>query len=122
VNGIINSGRVKIGDSVLIGPDSLGGWATTTVKSMQRKRFVLLGWGLGCLINGALSAAVDHAEAGQCVSMALKRVRKSAVRKGMVVVGKTETPPVGARPQRRSWNASHDSTASKKFEAQVLIL
>ena len=36
------------------------------------------------------------ADAGQCVSFALKRVRRSAVRKGMVIVAKTETPPKGA--------------------------
>lgn len=36
------------------------------------------------------------AEAGQCVSLALKRIRKSAVRKGMVLVHKSETPPRGA--------------------------
>lgn len=35
------------------------------------------------------------AEAGQCVSLALKRVRRAAVRKGMVIVSKTETPPRG---------------------------
>lgn len=33
------------------------------------------------------------AEAGQCVSLALKRVRRAAVRKGMVIAHKTEGPP-----------------------------
>jgi GTPase len=41
VNGIVNSGRVKTGDSVLFGPDSNGNYQTTVVKSMQRKRFVV---------------------------------------------------------------------------------
>lgn len=41
-------------------------------------------------------ASVTTADAGQCVSLALKRVRRSAVRKGMVIVAKTETPPKGA--------------------------
>ena len=57
-------------------------------------------------------ATVTSAEAGQCVSFALKRMRRTAVRKGesvqsnvyvmsnrlcagMVVVNKTETPPKG---------------------------
>jgi GTPase len=43
VNGIVNSGRVKTGDLVLFGPDSNGNYQTTTVKSMQRKRFVVNG-------------------------------------------------------------------------------
>jgi GTPase len=58
VNGIINSGIVKSGDAVLLGPDSNGNYQTTVIKSMQRKRWVsdhwfsqhvknsaLLGWG-----------------------------------------------------------------------------
>lgn len=35
------------------------------------------------------------AEAGQCVSFALKRVRRAAVRKGMVLVPKSDAPPRG---------------------------
>lgn len=38
-------------------------------------------------------ASVTSAEAGQCVSLALKRVRRAAIRKGMVIVHKTEGPP-----------------------------
>ncbi|KAJ3476836.1 hypothetical protein NLI96_g10887 [Meripilus lineatus] len=78
VDGIINAGRVKAGDSIMIGPDSNGNFQTTAIKSIQRKR-----------------APVTSAEAGQCVSFALKRMRRSAVRKGMVIVSKTETPPRG---------------------------
>ncbi|KAJ7170546.1 GTP-binding protein 1 [Mycena crocata] len=89
VNGIINNGSVKTGDAVLLGPDSNGNYQGTVVKSMQRKR-----------------ANVTTAEAGQCVSLALKRVRRAAVRKGMVLVNKTDTPPKAVR----------------QFEGQVLIL
>ncbi|KAG6844560.1 hypothetical protein H0H87_005902 [Tephrocybe sp. NHM501043] len=76
VNGIMNSGSAKIGDAVLLGPDSTGKVPVTT------------------------------AEAGQCVSFALKRVKRASVRKGMVLVPKTETPPQSTR----------------QFEGQVLIL
>ncbi|KAJ7703190.1 GTP-binding protein 1 [Mycena rosella] len=89
VNGIINNGSVKTGDAVLLGPDSNGNYQSTVVKSMQRKR-----------------ANVTTAEAGQCVSLALKRVRRAAVRKGMVLVNKTDSPPKAVR----------------QFEGQVLIL
>ncbi|KZT43641.1 P-loop containing nucleoside triphosphate hydrolase protein [Sistotremastrum suecicum HHB10207 ss-3] len=89
VNGILNAGIIKAGDPVLLGPDTIGGWTSTVVKSIQRKR-----------------APVNSAEAGQCVSLALKRVRRSAVRKGMVIIAKTETPP----------------KAIRHFEGQVLIL
>ena len=39
VNGIINSGVVKVGDTVMLGPDSNGNYTTTMIKSMQRKRY-----------------------------------------------------------------------------------
>uniref|UniRef100_A0A0W0FGR8 Putative GTP-binding protein 1 n=1 Tax=Moniliophthora roreri TaxID=221103 RepID=A0A0W0FGR8_MONRR len=93
VNGIVNSGRVSKGDAVIIGPDSNGNYQTTSIKDMQRKR-----------------ATVTTAEAGQCVSLALKRVRRATVRKGMVLVHKAEkaeTPP---------------PRAVRQFEGQVLIL
>jgi len=89
VNGIINAGSIKAGDSVLLGPDSNGNYQTVVIRSMQRKR-----------------ANVGSAEAGQCVSLALKRIRRAVVRKGMVLVNKTDVPP----------------RAIRRFEGQVLIL
>ncbi|KAH7888560.1 P-loop containing nucleoside triphosphate hydrolase protein [Phlebopus sp. FC_14] len=89
VNGILNSGRVKTGDSVLFGPDANGHFQQSIIRSMQRKR-----------------VDVFTAEAGQCVALALKRVKRSTVRKGMVIVHKSETPP----------------KATRRFEGQVLIL
>jgi GTPase len=47
------------------------------------------------------SATVEYADAGQCVSFALKRIRRVAVRKGMVIVSKTETPPNGQHSLRQ---------------------
>lgn len=38
VNGILNAGRVKAGDAILIGPDSNGNFMSSAVKSIQRKR------------------------------------------------------------------------------------
>ncbi|KAG6837722.1 hypothetical protein H0H93_003524 [Arthromyces matolae] len=89
VNGIINAGRVKTGDAVIVGPDSNGNYIPTIIRSMQRKR-----------------ATVTTAEAGQCVSLALKRVLRASVRKGMVLAHKTETLP----------------RSTRQFEGQVLIL
>ncbi|KAH9858681.1 P-loop containing nucleoside triphosphate hydrolase protein [Lenzites betulinus] len=89
VDGIINSGSIKAGDAVLFGPDSNGNFHGTTVKTIERKR-----------------ARVASADAGQCVSFALKRVRRTDVRKGMVLVHKTDSPPKAVR----------------QFEGQVLIL
>jgi GTPase len=102
----MNSGRVKAGEAVLIGPDMNGNYQSTVIKSMQRKR-----------------AAVSTAEAGQCVSLALKRIKRAAVRKGMVIVNKSDTAPKGLLP----WTSlafvfDFCISAVRKFEGQVLIL
>jgi GTPase len=62
---LIANSVVSVGDTVLLGPDSLGAFISTVIKSIQRKRVNVL-----------------HAEAGQSVSFALKRVKRAAVRKG----------------------------------------
>ena len=71
-----------------------------------------------------IRARVPSAEAGQCVSFALKRVRRTDVRKGMVLVHKTETLPKGdAFPMHVcGWCAHQDRAAVRQFEGQVLIL
>lgn len=89
VNGIINAGAINTGDAVLLGPDGNGQWLASSVKSIQRKR-----------------ANVESADAGQTVSVALKRVRRANVRKGMVLVARTDHPP----------------HATRRFLGQVLIL
>ncbi|KAF9049742.1 GTP-binding protein 1 [Panaeolus papilionaceus] len=89
VNGIINAGSVKPGDSLMLGPDSNGNYQTAVIRSMQRKR-----------------VDVPRAEAGQCVSLALKRIRRTQVRKGMALLAKSDVPP----------------RAIRRFEGQVLIL
>src|ERR1700742_2473835 len=38
VSGVVNSGVVHAGDNILIGPDSLGHFQTTKIKSIERKR------------------------------------------------------------------------------------
>lgn len=73
----LNSGA-PANDQVLLGPDSVGQFIPTAVKTIQRKR-----------------ASVTSGEAGQSVSFALKRIRRSQVRKGMVLIAKTDTPPKG---------------------------
>lgn len=89
VSGVITSGTVKVGDNFLLGPDSLGQFLQTSVRSIQRKR-----------VN------VDAAIAGQSVSFALKRVRRNQVRKGMVMIARSDNPP----------------QASLVFDAEILCL
>lgn len=76
VSGVAKSGVIHAGDTVLVGPDSLGQFTTTTIKSIERKRI-----------------GVNACFAGQSSSFALKRVRRKEVRKGMVVLRKMDQPP-----------------------------
>ncbi|TYJ58083.1 hypothetical protein B9479_001179 [Cryptococcus floricola] len=89
VSGVITAGQVHANDQVLLGPDSVGQFLPTAVKTIQRKR-----------------ASVASGEAGQSVSFALKRIRRSQVRKGMVLIAKTDVPP----------------KAVKSFEAMIMVL
>ena len=76
VSGVVKSGVIHPGDPVMIGPDSLGQFRTTVIKSIERKRI-----------------QVHACSAGQSASFALKNVRRKEVRKGMVVLPKLEQSP-----------------------------
>jgi len=77
VSGIVHSGAVHAGDSVLIGPDSVGQFTATTIRSIERKRVNVMG-----------------ASAGQSASLALRKIRRKDVRKGMVVLPKLDGVPL----------------------------
>ena len=80
VSGVVKSGLIHAGDTVLIGPDSLGNFQTTNIRSIERKRI-----------------GVPFCSAGQSASFALKRVRRKEVRKGMVVLPQPLPPPPDAK-------------------------
>ncbi|ORY37466.1 P-loop containing nucleoside triphosphate hydrolase protein [Rhizoclosmatium globosum] len=88
VNGTLVNGVVHVGDNLLIGPDSNGNFTPTIVKSIQRKR-----------VN------VPLASAGQSASFALKKIKRSNIRKGMVMLSKAA-----------------DAKAYFEFEAEILVL
>lgn len=98
VSGVVKSGAIHTGDTVLIGPDSLGQFQTTKVRSIERKRI-----------------QVPGCSAGQSASLALRNVRRKDVRKGMVVLHKADKPDAatGAIPNPKVY---------REFVAEVLIL
>lgn len=107
VSGIIKSGVIHAGDSVLIGPDSLGQFTQTSIRSIERKRI-----------------GVPAASAGQSASFALKKIRRKDVRKGMVVLPKIEGQPL---PKvYREFVAevlilSHATTIKTKYQAMLHV-
>lgn len=76
VSGIVKSGVAHEGDAVIIGPDSLGQFQQTAIRSIERKRI-----------------RVPAVQAGQSASFALKKVKRKEVRKGMVILPKLENQP-----------------------------
>ncbi|KAM7195371.1 P-loop containing nucleoside triphosphate hydrolase protein [Rhypophila sp. PSN 637] len=107
VSGIVKSGVIHAGDDVQIGPDSLGRFTQTSIRSIERKRI-----------------GVPAASAGQSASFALRRVRRKDVRKGMVVLSKS---PDGAPPKVfREFVAevlilSHATTIKTKYQAMLHV-
>jgi GTPase len=97
VSGVVKSGVVHSGDQVLIGPDSLGQFAATKIRSIERKRI-----------------AVPGCKAGQSASFALRNIRRKDVRKGMVVVHKPD-------PSDKEKTVEAPK-AYREFTAEVLIL
>jgi len=70
VSGILNTGEIKIGDSVLLGPTTVGGeFIKTAVRSIHIKR-----------------TSCNRARAGHYCTLALKKINRNIIRKGMVLV------------------------------------
>ncbi|KAG6067831.1 hypothetical protein E4U32_002774 [Claviceps aff. humidiphila group G2b] len=107
VSGIVKSGVIHEGDSVLIGPDSLGQFATTAIRSIERRRI-----------------RVPAAIAGQSASFALKKMKRKDVRKGMVVLPKVEgetNPKVHREFVAEVLILSHATTIKKKYQAMLHV-
>ncbi|KAI1490153.1 P-loop containing nucleoside triphosphate hydrolase protein [Biscogniauxia mediterranea] len=107
VSGIVKSGVIHAGDNVLIGPDSLGQFIQTSIRSIERKRI-----------------GVPAASAGQSASFALKKVRRKDVRKGMVVLPKIEGQPLPKVYQEFVAEVlilSHATTIKTKYQAMLHV-
>lgn len=105
VSGVVKSGVIHAGDTVLVGPDSLGQFQSTNIRSIERKRI-----------------AVPFASAGQSASFALKRIRRKEVRKGMVVLPKLDTPPKVYREfVAEVLILSHATTIRPKYQAMLHV-
>lgn len=105
ISGVVKSGIIHAGDSILVGPDSLGQFINTSIRSIERKRI-----------------PVPVCSAGQSASFALKRVRRKDVRKGMVVLAKLDTPPKVYREfVAEVLILSHATTIKTKYQAMLHV-
>ena len=88
VGGTVMAGSVLANDTLLLGPDGNGNFVPVQVKSVHSKR-----------------VPVKSVTAGQSAGFALKKIKRSQIRKGMVLVEPKTNP-------QSTWN----------FEADVIIL
>lgn len=103
-SGTVLNGSIRVNDNVLLGPDSLGQWKHTSIRSIHRKR-----------VN------VSRAEAGQSVCFALKKVKRSELRKGMIIVAATSTPRAVMRFQASVLILYHSSTITKRYQSMLHV-
>ncbi|CAF0834023.1 unnamed protein product [Rotaria sp. Silwood1] len=102
VSGTTLKGIIKLGDNLQLGPDPLGQFKTVQIRSIHRKRM-----------------PVRECKGGQTSSFALRKIRKSELRKGMVLL----SPAI---PAIAYWEFEadllilhHPTTISTKYQAMV---
>lgn len=88
ISGTAVCGTITAADQMLLGPDSAGNFQPVGIKGIHRRRM-----------------PVKEVQGGQAASFALKKVKRAAIRKGMVLVHPSVKP-----------------VASWEFDAEVVIL
>lgn len=106
VAGIVKHGVIHAGDTVVVGPDGLGQFTTTSIRSIERER-----------------NPVQVCSAGQSATFALKKVRRKDVRKGMVVLHHDDLkpPPVYQEFVAEVLILSHATTLRVKYQAMLHV-
>lgn len=102
VSGFISKGLIKINDVLYLGPSSLGHYQQVSIRSIHRKRL-----------------PVTEVRSGQTASFALKKVRRDEVRKGMVMLASTTTPPAYWEFTAEILILHHATTISVRYQAVI---
>ena len=88
ISGTTLQGTIRLNDILLLGPDPLGNFQPIAIKSIHRKRM-----------------NVREVKGGQTASFALKKIKRSHIRKGMVMI-----------------SAELNPQACWEFEGEILVL
>ena len=102
VSGTVMKGVIQSGQSLLLGPDLLGKFDLVLVKSIHRKRM-----------------PVQNVKAGQTAAFALKKVKRSNIRKGMVMLHPKSKPKAVWEYKAEVLILHHPTTISNKYQAMV---
>ncbi|XP_018425452.1 PREDICTED: GTP-binding protein 1, partial [Nanorana parkeri] len=102
VSGTTLRGLIKLNDLLLLGPDPLGNFTSIAVKSIHRKRM-----------------PVKEVRGGQTASFALKKIKRSSIRKGMVMVSPRLNPQASWEFEAEILVLHHPTTISPRYQAMV---
>uniref|UniRef100_A0AAR2KL00 GTP-binding protein 1 n=1 Tax=Pygocentrus nattereri TaxID=42514 RepID=A0AAR2KL00_PYGNA len=102
VSGTTLRGWIRLNETLLLGPDPLGVFIPITVKSIHRKRM-----------------PVKEVRGGQTASFALKKIKRSAIRKGMVMVSPRLCPQASWEFEAEILVLHHPTTISPRYQAMV---
>ncbi|XP_067672338.1 GTP-binding protein 1-like [Haliotis asinina] len=104
VSGTLLQGYIRLNDTLLLGPDALGQFMPIVVKSIHRKRM-----------------PVKEVRGGQTASFALKKIKRSSIRKGMVMVSPRLEPKACWEFEGEILVLHHPTTISVRYQAMVHV-
>ena len=102
VGGIVTQGVFRPNDAVLLGPDALGNFRTTQIKSIHVK-----------------GVEVDEVTCGQDAAMCLKKEKRNAIRKGNVLVDPSSAPKAHWMFEAEVKILYHSTTISIDYEPVI---
>jgi len=91
-----------LNDTLLLGPDPLGHFTPIAIKSIHRKRM-----------------PVGEVKSGQTASFALKKIKRSQIRKGMVMVSPKVNPVACWEFNADIMVLHHPTTIAVRYQAMV---
>lgn len=102
ISGTCLQGIIRLNDTLLLGPDPLGHFTPIAVKSIHRKRMNVM-----------------EVRGGQTASFSLKKIKRSQIRKGMVMVSPEVNPQACWEFEGEILVLHHPTTISSRYQAMV---
>lgn len=102
VSGTCLQGIIRLNDTLLLGPDPVGQFSAISIKSIHRKRM-----------------NVSEVRGGQTASFALKKIKRSQIRKGMVLASVELNPKACWEFEGEIVVLHHPTTISQRYQAMV---
>ena len=102
VSGTLTAGEIHVNDTLLHGPNKFGAFDSVVIKGIHTNRL-----------------PVKTGRAGQSLSLALKKTKRSATRKGQVIVNPSLNPVAIWEFDADIYVITHSTTISTNYEAVI---